>query len=140
MKDDIEGHLTRSFFALDLQAKKPLIRQTDELFKKQQDNPGGRDISEAAARALTGFTVLIDAINRAKSTIRGDPQGPRGDHHRRRSADHAVDGRAFRREGAEHRHPRHHAADPAGRLRDHLAFRPRRGQGDVSSARLQGEE
>jgi len=68
MKDDIEGHLTRSFFALDLQAKKPLIRQTDELFKKQQDNPGGRDISEAAARALTGFTVLIDAINRAKST------------------------------------------------------------------------
>src|SRR5215467_9995051 len=68
MKGDIEGHITRSPFALDLQAKKPLIRQVNELFKKQKDNPGGRDISEAPARALTGFTVLIDAINRAKST------------------------------------------------------------------------
>src|SRR6266542_2014166 len=68
MNKDIEGHITRSPFALDLQAKKPLIRQVNELFKKQKDNPGGRDISEAPARALTGFTVLIDAINRAKST------------------------------------------------------------------------
>ena len=67
MKSEIEGHITRSPFALDLQAKKPLIRQVNELFKKQKDNPGGRDISEAPARALTGFTVLIDAINRAKS-------------------------------------------------------------------------
>jgi branched-chain amino acid transport system substrate-binding protein len=67
MKGEIEGHITRSPFALDLQAKKPLIRQVNELFKKQKDNPGGRDISEAPARALTGFTVLIDAINRAKS-------------------------------------------------------------------------
>ncbi len=68
MKGEIEGHITRSPFALDLQAKKPLIRQVNELFKKQKDNPGGRDISEAPARALTAFTVLIDAINRAKST------------------------------------------------------------------------
>jgi len=68
MKGDIEGHITRSPFALNLQAKKPLIRQVNELFKNQTDNPGGRDISEAPARALTGFTVLIDAINRAKST------------------------------------------------------------------------
>jgi len=68
MKGDIEGHITRSPFALDLQAKKPLIRQVNELFKKQKDNAGGRDISEASARALTGFTVLIDAIDRAKST------------------------------------------------------------------------
>jgi len=68
MKGEIEGHITRSPFALDLQAKKPLIRQVNELFKKQKDNPGGRDISEAPARALTGFTVLIDAINRAKSS------------------------------------------------------------------------
>jgi len=68
MNKDIEGHITRSPFALDLQAKKPLIRQVNELFKKQKDNPGGRDISEAPARALTAFTVLVDAINRAKST------------------------------------------------------------------------
>jgi branched-chain amino acid transport system substrate-binding protein len=68
MKSEIEGHITRSPFALDLQAKKPLIRPVNELFKKQRDNPGGRDISEAPARSLTAFTVLVDAINRAKST------------------------------------------------------------------------
>jgi len=68
MKSEIEGHITRSPFALDLQAKKPLIRPVNELFKKQKDNPGGRDISEAPARSLTAFTVLVDAINRAKST------------------------------------------------------------------------
>ena len=68
MKGEIEGHITRSPFALDLQARKPLIRTVNELFKQQKDNPGGRDISEAPTRALTGFTVLVDAINRAKST------------------------------------------------------------------------
>jgi branched-chain amino acid transport system substrate-binding protein len=68
MRADIEGHITRSPFALDLQAKKPLIREINELFKKQKDNPGGRDISEAPTRGLTAFTVLADAINRARST------------------------------------------------------------------------
>src|SRR5260370_38138982 len=74
MKSEIEGHITRSPFALDLQAKKPLIRPVNELFKKQRDNPGGRDISEAPARSLTVFTVLVDAINRAKPT---NPQASR---------------------------------------------------------------
>jgi len=68
MSNDIEGHITRAPFALDLQVRKPLIRQINELFKKQTDNPGGRDISEAPARALTAFTILVDAINRARST------------------------------------------------------------------------
>jgi len=72
MRADIEGYITRSPFALDLQAKKPLIREINELFKKQKDNPGGRDISEAPIRALTAFTVLVDAINRARSTDPGD--------------------------------------------------------------------
>ena len=36
MRADIEGHITRSPFALDLQAKKPLIREINELFKKQR--------------------------------------------------------------------------------------------------------
>jgi branched-chain amino acid transport system substrate-binding protein len=72
MRADIEGYITRSPFALDLQAKKPLIREINELFKKQKDNPGGRDISEAPTRALTAFTVLVDAINRARSTDPGD--------------------------------------------------------------------
>ena len=45
-------------------------RQVNELFKKI----GGRDISDAPARAFTGFITLADAINRAKST---DPEAIR---------------------------------------------------------------
>jgi branched-chain amino acid transport system substrate-binding protein len=67
MGKDAEGHITRAPFALDLAAKKPLIRQVNELFKKMKDNPGGRDISDVPARALTGFLTLADAINRARS-------------------------------------------------------------------------
>jgi branched-chain amino acid transport system substrate-binding protein len=65
---DVEGHITRAPFALDLSAKKPMIRQVNELFKKLRDNTTGRDISDVPARAFTGFLVLADAINRAKST------------------------------------------------------------------------
>ena len=65
---DVEGHITRAPFALDLAAKKPMIRQVNELFKKLRDNTTGRDISDVPARAFTGFLVLADAINRAKST------------------------------------------------------------------------
>jgi branched-chain amino acid transport system substrate-binding protein len=64
MGKDVEGHITRAPFALDLAAKKPLIAQVNELFKKQ----GGREISDVPARAFTGFLTLADAINRAKST------------------------------------------------------------------------
>jgi branched-chain amino acid transport system substrate-binding protein len=67
MGKDVEGHITRAPFALDLASKKPMIRQVNELFKKMPDNPGGRDISDVPARAFTGFIVLADAINRAKS-------------------------------------------------------------------------
>jgi len=65
---DVEGHITRAPFSLDLAAKKPMIRQVNELFKKLRDNTTGRDISDVPARAFTGFLVLADAINRAKST------------------------------------------------------------------------
>ncbi len=64
MGKDAEGHITRAPFALDLAAKKPLIRQVNELFKKM----GGRDLSDVPARAFTGFLTLADAINRARST------------------------------------------------------------------------
>jgi branched-chain amino acid transport system substrate-binding protein len=64
MAKDVEGHITRAPFALDLAAKKPLIAQVNDLFKKQ----GGREISDVPARAFTGFLTLADAINRAKST------------------------------------------------------------------------
>jgi branched-chain amino acid transport system substrate-binding protein len=69
---DAEGHITRAPFALDLAAKKPMIRQVNELFKKLKDNSSGRDISDVPARAFTGFLVLADAINRAKSTVPED--------------------------------------------------------------------
>jgi branched-chain amino acid transport system substrate-binding protein len=68
MGKDVEAHITRAPFALDLAAKKPMIRQVNELFKKLRDNTSGRDISDVPARAFTGFLTLADAINRAKST------------------------------------------------------------------------
>jgi len=61
---DAEGHITRAPFALDMAARKPLIRQVNEMFRKM----GGRDLSDVPARAFTGFLTLADAINRAKST------------------------------------------------------------------------
>lgn len=64
MGKDVEGHITRAPFALDMQAKKPMIGQVNEMFKKLS---GGRDISDVPARAFTGFMALADAINRAKS-------------------------------------------------------------------------
>ena len=67
MGKDVEGHITRAPFALDMASKKPMIRQVNEAFKKLKDNPGGRDISDVPARAFTGFITLADAINRAKS-------------------------------------------------------------------------
>ncbi|MBI1728233.1 MAG: ABC transporter substrate-binding protein, partial [Candidatus Rokubacteria bacterium] len=67
MGKDAEGHITRAPFAMDMADKKPMIRPINELFKKMKDNPGGRDISDVPARAFTGFIVLADAINRAKS-------------------------------------------------------------------------
>jgi branched-chain amino acid transport system substrate-binding protein len=70
MGKDAEGHITRAPFALDMAAKKPMIGQVNDLFRKL----GGRDISDAAARAFTGFLTLADAINRAKST---DPEAIR---------------------------------------------------------------
>jgi branched-chain amino acid transport system substrate-binding protein len=67
MGKDAEGHITRAPFALDMAAKKPMITQVNELFKKMKDNPGGRDISDVPARVFTGMMTLADAINRAKN-------------------------------------------------------------------------
>ena len=66
-KAELAGHITRAPFALDMAAKKPMLRQVNEMFKKLKDNSTGRDISDAPARAFTGFLTLADAINRAKS-------------------------------------------------------------------------
>ncbi len=63
MGKEAEGHITRAPFALDLATKKPLVAPVNEMFKKL----GGRDLSDISARAFTGFLVLVDAINRARS-------------------------------------------------------------------------
>ncbi len=67
MGKEAEGAITRSPFAMDLAAKKPLITVINEMFKKL----GGRDITDVPARAFTGFLTLADAINRAGSTDPG---------------------------------------------------------------------
>ncbi len=65
MGKEAEGAITRAPFAMDLAARKPLIRVVNEMFRTQS---GGRDLSDVPARVFTGFLVLVDAINRAGST------------------------------------------------------------------------
>jgi branched-chain amino acid transport system substrate-binding protein len=64
VKQDAEGIVVRSTFALDLAARKPLVAKVNELFKKKY----GTEMSENAARSFTAPFVLADALNRAKTT------------------------------------------------------------------------
>lgn len=64
VKQDAQGIVVRSTFALDLAARKPLVAKVNELFKKKY----GTDMSENAARSFTAPFILADAINRAKTT------------------------------------------------------------------------
>ena len=61
---DAEGICSRTEFSLDLVARKPMLKEVNELYKKRS----GRDFSGSAARVFVGFLVLCDAINRAGST------------------------------------------------------------------------
>jgi len=65
MGSKAEGVITRSPFNTDLAKQIPLIGKVNELFKKHS---GGRDLSDVPARAFTGFMVLAQAINYARST------------------------------------------------------------------------
>lgn len=56
--------LSREVWALDLGKKKPMIAKVNEIYKKRF----GRDMNGNSARSFTGFLVLADAINRAKSS------------------------------------------------------------------------
>ena len=56
--------LSREVWALDLATKKPMIAKVNEIYKKRF----GRDMNGNSARSFTGFLVLADAINRAKSS------------------------------------------------------------------------
>jgi branched-chain amino acid transport system substrate-binding protein len=68
MGRDAEGAITRSPYNSDLADRIPLLSKVNALFKKHAN---GRDISDAPARAFTGFMTLLDAFNRAGST---DPE------------------------------------------------------------------
>ena len=61
---DAEGICSRTEFSLDLVARKPMLKEVNELYKKRS----GRDFSGSSARVFVGFLVLCDAINRAGST------------------------------------------------------------------------
>jgi branched-chain amino acid transport system substrate-binding protein len=64
VKNDGNGIVVRSTFALDLAKNKPLVAKVNELFRKKY----GLDMSENAARSFTAPFVLADAFNRAKTT------------------------------------------------------------------------
>ncbi|HTO98451.1 MAG TPA: ABC transporter substrate-binding protein [Myxococcales bacterium] len=64
VKQDAEGIVVRSTFALDLAARKPLVAKVNELFKKKY----GTEMSENAARSFTAPFVLAAALDRAKTT------------------------------------------------------------------------
>ncbi|HEY6980523.1 ABC transporter substrate-binding protein [Reyranella sp.] len=62
MGSEVEGLISRSVFAPGKPGSIPAI--ADALYRKKS----GNDLEDGSARALQGFLVLVDAINRAKST------------------------------------------------------------------------
>ncbi|HVR89208.1 MAG TPA: ABC transporter substrate-binding protein [Candidatus Limnocylindria bacterium] len=67
---DAEGLISREVWAKDLAAKKPLVKQVNDLFKSRY----GTDMNGTSARSFTGVFVLADAINRAVSLEPGKIQ------------------------------------------------------------------
>jgi branched-chain amino acid transport system substrate-binding protein len=63
MASSVEGLISRSAFAEGKPGTVPAL--FNELYKKKT---GGDDLDDVSARALEGFLVLADAINRAGST------------------------------------------------------------------------
>jgi branched-chain amino acid transport system substrate-binding protein len=61
---DGENFFIRAVYGLDLAARKPVVAQINELYRKKY----GEDMSPNAARSFTAPFVVADAINRAKST------------------------------------------------------------------------
>lgn len=60
---ETEGLITREVWAKDLGAKKPLVKQVNDLFRSRY----GTDMNGNSARAFTAVFVLADAVNRAGS-------------------------------------------------------------------------
>ena len=61
---EAEGTLTRAPFSTDLIDKRPVARALNAVYAKR----AGKDLYDFPARAFTGITTLLDAINRAGST------------------------------------------------------------------------
>lgn len=68
--EDAEGILSRAAYAADITDVKPAAKVIDEMYRERH----GRPLTDAPARAFTGFMTLVEAINRAGST---DPQAIR---------------------------------------------------------------
>ena len=66
---DAEGVVSREVWAAGLGAKKPIVRQVNELFRKKTQALRGQaiDMDGTSARAFVGLLVLADAIDRAGS-------------------------------------------------------------------------
>jgi len=67
---DAEGIMTRAPFSTDLIDKRPMAKALNEIYSKR----AGKDLYDFPARAFTGITTLLDALNRAGST---DPEAIR---------------------------------------------------------------
>jgi branched-chain amino acid transport system substrate-binding protein len=63
VKEDCNFTMSREVFAADLGVKKPIIKTISDLYYKKY----GEFLDGTTARALQGFLVLVDAINRAGS-------------------------------------------------------------------------
>lgn len=61
---DGENFFVRAVYGLDLAARKPVVAQINEIYRKKY----GEDMSPNAARSFTAPFIVADAINRAKST------------------------------------------------------------------------
>ncbi len=64
---DANHILSREVWALDLGAKKPMLKTVAEMFEKRT----GKPMDGSSSRAFTAMIVLADAINRAGSTDPG---------------------------------------------------------------------
>jgi branched-chain amino acid transport system substrate-binding protein len=60
----LEGLISRTSFALDLQARKPSVGKVNALFKAKAQ----RDLNDNSSRELMAVLVLADALDRAGST------------------------------------------------------------------------
>jgi branched-chain amino acid transport system substrate-binding protein len=67
---EAEGTLTRAPFSTDLVDRRPVAKALTAIYAKR----AGKDLYDFPARAFTGMTTLLDAINRAGST---DPEAIR---------------------------------------------------------------